>query len=185
MGVNTCLVALLFVLALPSHAPNPAPWTPPPQSPQQAATFQRTAAAARTASAAATPTLLSVLALPGVKTALAGCGASDLAALPAQQLLDRIDAEVAVIETVHGWPNLGFDNEFGPDSDFLYNLWQIPLLAPAAGALSVGDEGHECYPLTDILRVNASEFAFMHRIRVGDLKARFLSTGANVQMADK
>ena len=62
-----------------------------------------------------------------------------------------------MIETVHGWGSLGFENELGPDSDFLYSLWQQPLLAPAEGALDMGDtEGHTCYPLTDILRVNAT-----------------------------
>eukprot|EP01047_Picozoa_sp_COSAG01_P033280 COSAG01_NODE_2442_length_7689_cov_89.459289_8_plen_566_part_00 len=155
--VRSCMVALLLpALPSPNQAANPAPWTPPPQTKQQAVAFRRAAAAAKTASAAATPALLSALALPSVKAALAGCGASDLAALPAQQLLDRVDAEVAVIETVHGLPSLGFDNEFGRDSDFLYNLWQIPLLAPAVGALSGVGDGHDCYPLTDILRVNAS-----------------------------
>jgi hypothetical protein len=149
-------LALLCVLPLAARALNPAPWTPPAQSPSQVAAFQRAAAAAKTASAAATPALLAALALPGVKTALDGCGASELAALPAQQLLDRVDAEVAVTETVHGWPNLGFENELGPDSEFLYNLWQIPLLAPAAGAALSSGEGHDCYALSYILRVNAS-----------------------------
>ena len=92
-----------------------------------------------------------------IKAALKGCGASELAVLPPQQLLDCIDAEVSVAETVHGWGDLGYQNELGKDSDFLYNLWQVPLLAPAAGALTMHDnEGHDCYSLTDILRVNAS-----------------------------
>ena len=95
--------------------------------------------------------------IPRIKAALKGCGASELAVLPPQQLLDRIDAEVSVAETVHGWGDLGYQNELGKDSDFLYNLWQVPLLAPAAGAVTMHDnEGHDCYSLTDILRVNAS-----------------------------
>jgi hypothetical protein len=48
-------------------------------------------------------------------------------------------------------------SEQSEDSSFLYNLWELPLLPPAAAALTPGDsEGHDCYPLTDILRVNAS-----------------------------
>ena len=155
MRESSCLV-LLFSLSV-AIAPNPAPWTPPAQSASQVAAFARAAAAAKAASAAATPELLAALALPGVKTALSACGASELLSLSPQQLLDRIDDEVNVVETVHGWPNLGYENELGPDSEFLYSLWQIPLLAPAAGALTMGDsEGHSCYPLTDVLRVNAS-----------------------------
>ena len=149
----------LLLCSLPAclAGPNPAPWTPPAQSMSQAATFKRAAAAAKAASVAATPQLLSALALPVVKAALHSCGASGLAALSPQQLLDRIDAEVQVTETVHGWGSLGYENELGPDSGFMYNLWEVPLLAPAAGAMQpVDSEGHGCYPLSDILRVNAT-----------------------------
>ena len=146
----------LLLAAAAAHAagPNPAPWTPPAQSAAQAATFSRAAAKAQAASAAATPALLQALALPSVQAALKECGAPEL---PPQQLLDRIDLEVAVTETVHGFGSLGHDNQLGEDSSFLCSLWQLPLLPPAADAVTPQDsEGHDCYPLTDVLRVNAT-----------------------------
>ena len=82
--------------------PNPAPWIPPAQSAEQAAVFQRAAALAKAASSAATPLLLEALALPSISAALKGCGVPQLAALAPAQLLERIDAEIAVTETVHG-----------------------------------------------------------------------------------
>jgi hypothetical protein len=46
--------------------------------------------------------VVEALALPSISAALKGCGVPQLAALAPAQLLERIDAEIAVTETVHG-----------------------------------------------------------------------------------
>jgi hypothetical protein len=148
-----CLVALMMNAAT-TTAPNPAPWTPPAQSAVQAAVFAKAAAAAKLASAAAKPALLQALALPGVVAALKQCcsdGAERVRCpgLSPQQLLERIDAEIAVTEVVHNFAG----QRTTPSDEFLYNLWEYPLLPPFAGG---DNNGHDCYAITDLLGGNST-----------------------------
>lgn len=143
LSLCVCLAALVAVVT----APNPAPWLPPAQSTAQAEVFARAQAAAEVASAAAKPALLQALALPGVVAALHDCGAPSLSP---QQLLDRIDSEVAVTEVVHNFAG----QRTTPSDSFLYNLWEYPLLPPFRGG---DNNGHDCYAITDLLGGNSTE----------------------------
>eukprot|EP01062_Namystynia_karyoxenos_P006057 TRINITY_DN1211_c0_g1_i1.p1 TRINITY_DN1211_c0_g1~~TRINITY_DN1211_c0_g1_i1.p1 ORF type:complete len:492 (+),score=83.03 TRINITY_DN1211_c0_g1_i1:80-1477(+) len=135
MGTAALSAALTLTCAAAVHGDVPIP---PRITEVQAATVARAEAAARHLSAAARPELLEFLGSPPFKRQLEVFG-PELAALSAEELLERFDREVPVHEIVHnirsvhpGRPDVAaaLDNTLATMEGFPYffNPWQLQAL---------------------------------------------------------